>query len=235
MNMMSPKDAKIIIDSKESFNRYLAIAKKWLEATPVERANTSQSMRDWYENVVLAVVKASENPDFTEEQERQRNQVMEVGPFLKGSKDNTSIDDSEVFQRLVASKDECVMALAIVMKSNIQLPIYLTMDNVLDAIFMVTGVSRREIVSPSRSSNLVEARMLAYYLGHRYCGLSFPAIGKILGGRDHSTVMHGYKMVCKKPERYGKTLDAVLWEACKLRAKEIMDNEQGFSGREHRS
>lgn len=52
------------------------------------------------------------------------------------------------------------------------------------------GVSVADLAGPSRSHRYVPARQEACYL-LRQAGYSFPQIGGFLGGRDHTTVMHG--------------------------------------------
>ena len=51
------------------------------------------------------------------------------------------------------------------------------------------GVSREEVVGPGRAGSVVEARHLAIYLTRELTDLSLPQIGRLFGGRDHSTVL----------------------------------------------
>ncbi len=48
-----------------------------------------------------------------------------------------------------------------------------------------------QIKSPKRDASLVKARQVAMYLLRSELGLSFVEIGNLLGGRDHTTIMHG--------------------------------------------
>lgn len=51
------------------------------------------------------------------------------------------------------------------------------------------------ITGPARSYDIVEARAVVAAVLKRWGRLSYPAIGRILGGRDHSTVIHAvYKL-----------------------------------------
>lgn len=56
----------------------------------------------------------------------------------------------------------------------------------------VTGYTIAELTGAARFAELCHIRW-AIMLNMRRRGLSFPVIGRILGGRDHSTVMHGVK------------------------------------------
>jgi len=50
-------------------------------------------------------------------------------------------------------------------------------------------------VSPSRKKELVDIRDLVVFILREYAGMSYPAIGRLLGGRDHTTIMHAYNKV----------------------------------------
>lgn len=55
-------------------------------------------------------------------------------------------------------------------------------------------VSLRELKGPFRSQALADARSLVVWaLRALGPGMSYPAIGLLLGGRDHSTVMNSHK------------------------------------------
>ncbi len=52
------------------------------------------------------------------------------------------------------------------------------------------NVTQAAITGPSRRSSLVEARNVVVHLARRLTSLSYAAIGRGLGGRDHTTIMH---------------------------------------------
>jgi chromosomal replication initiator protein len=62
-------------------------------------------------------------------------------------------------------------------------------DLIQDEIAQSFQVSRESIVGPSRSAIAVGARQAAIYLTREMTDLSLPQIGRIFGGRDHSTVL----------------------------------------------
>lgn len=55
------------------------------------------------------------------------------------------------------------------------------------------GVSWMDITSTRRHVSIVAARNEAFYRLRNETSMSFPEIGKFLGGRDHSTVIHGMR------------------------------------------
>ncbi|OGE04458.1 chromosomal replication initiator protein DnaA [Candidatus Curtissbacteria bacterium RIFCSPLOWO2_01_FULL_41_18] len=60
------------------------------------------------------------------------------------------------------------------------------------------------LCSASRRAKIVGARQLLMYLLRRDLGLSLSAIGSLVGGRDHSTVIHG---IGKVEKMLGRNLD----------------------------
>lgn len=55
-----------------------------------------------------------------------------------------------------------------------------------------------EIVGPSRADVLAMARSAAAYVMRHRDGMSYPWIGKRLGGRDHSTILHSVKIIAER-------------------------------------
>lgn len=70
-------------------------------------------------------------------------------------------------------------------------PERVTMRLIINVVSQRTGISVNEIMSPRRNKRAVEARQIVMYLARKHTSLSLPQIGKQLGGRDHSTVLHG--------------------------------------------
>jgi len=54
-----------------------------------------------------------------------------------------------------------------------------------------------EMESPKRSRNIAYPRQIAIYLIRELCpNYSFPKIGELFGGRDHTTILHSYEKIC---------------------------------------
>lgn len=60
------------------------------------------------------------------------------------------------------------------------------------------GVSITDIKSARRQQHVVRARHKAMYRLATETLMSYPAIGRFLGGRDHTTVLHGYRAHMKR-------------------------------------
>ena len=51
--------------------------------------------------------------------------------------------------------------------------------------------------SHRRTANLVRPRQIAMYLSRSLTAASLPEIGRRMGGRDHTTVLHGYRKITR--------------------------------------
>lgn len=58
-----------------------------------------------------------------------------------------------------------------------------------------TGVSLEKVRQKTRKREVVVTRQLIAYYGREYTDLSLVKIGKIIGGKDHTTVLHSWNKV----------------------------------------
>lgn len=70
------------------------------------------------------------------------------------------------------------------------------------------GISYADLMGQSREQRFARPRQMVMFLCYDMCGRSYPDIGKFLGGRDHSTILHG----CREVERaaYGNEVLSAL-------------------------
>lgn len=61
-----------------------------------------------------------------------------------------------------------------------------------------TGITVNEIKGKRRTRGIAFARHEAMYLLRANTSMSLPQIGKALGGRHHTTVLHGIREHCKR-------------------------------------
>lgn len=52
-----------------------------------------------------------------------------------------------------------------------------------------------ELQTSSRKRRIARPRQVAMYLAHRHTTASLPEIGRRLGNRDHTTVIHGIRQI----------------------------------------
>ncbi len=70
-----------------------------------------------------------------------------------------------------------------------------TADLVIDVTASHYGLSRTELLGPSRKQPLARFRQIAMYLCREHTDLSLPKIGAAFGGRDHTTVIHAVEKI----------------------------------------
>ena len=68
-------------------------------------------------------------------------------------------------------------------------------DQIIQFVTARTGITREQIESPTRKREWVQARQALTWLLRKHTDLSLNAIGAIIGGRDHSTVIHSVEAV----------------------------------------
>ena len=71
----------------------------------------------------------------------------------------------------------------------------ITPDNIIQIVSEHFGVSISELSSKKKSADIVYPRQLAMYLCRTLTDAALSLIGKKLGNRDHTTVLHGYEKI----------------------------------------
>ncbi len=102
-----------------------------------------------------------------------------------------------------------LMAYSIVYNSNIDLRLAervikravkvnnhpLTIDDILEVVCRHYNVSQQNVFSKSRKRDYVQARQVSMYLAQKLTKMPTSRIGQLIGGRDHSTVIHSCSTV----------------------------------------
>lgn len=71
----------------------------------------------------------------------------------------------------------------------------ITPDFIIEVVAEHFGVKAEDITSKKRNSEFVQPRQVVMYLCRKLTETSYVNIGKILGKKDHSTIMHGVKKI----------------------------------------
>jgi chromosomal replication initiator protein len=72
---------------------------------------------------------------------------------------------------------------------------HITPTQVIEIVAKYYNLSVPEMVSPARNKELAQPRQIAMYLIRQETDASLPEIGGLLGGRDHTTILHGVERV----------------------------------------
>ena len=74
----------------------------------------------------------------------------------------------------------------------------LTIDDILEKVCNHYGVSQQNVFSKSRKRDYVQVRQISMYLAQKHTKMPASRIGKLIAGRDHSTVIHSCEKVVER-------------------------------------
>ncbi|MBP7358457.1 MAG: chromosomal replication initiator protein DnaA [Prevotella sp.] len=74
----------------------------------------------------------------------------------------------------------------------------LTVDDILERVCSHFNVTQTNVFTKSRKHEFVIARQVSMYLAQKYTKMPASRIGKLVGGRDHSTVVHSCNLIEKR-------------------------------------
>jgi hypothetical protein len=89
--------------------------------------------------------------------------------------------------------------LGVAMHIGIEIATYnpITVPRIVRTVAAFYNISPAELVSPRREQKLVDARHVAMHLARVLTSRSLPDIGRRMGDRDHTTILHGIRKVQK--------------------------------------
>ena len=73
-------------------------------------------------------------------------------------------------------------------------------QNVIEAIAQYYNISTKELIEKGRKKEIAYARHIAMYLMRSELSASYPSIGLLFGGRDHTTALHAYEKINREIE-----------------------------------
>jgi chromosomal replication initiator protein len=85
----------------------------------------------------------------------------------------------------------------------------ITPSVILEATSKMFGIPVEEIIGKKRQRPLVAARQVAMYVVRELTDLSYPAIAREFGGRDHTTVIHAVEKISTQMRTQRPTYDQV--------------------------
>lgn len=84
-------------------------------------------------------------------------------------------------------------------------------DDVINAICEYFNVKPTQIKGSKRTASLVKARHFCMYILKEELGLTYSDIGNLLGGRDHTTVMHGVDKIKELGSKASAGLEEIMY------------------------
>jgi len=84
---------------------------------------------------------------------------------------------------------------------NTTQPVSVVREKILDQVGTTLGISVSNITSDKRDKNIKDARQMAMYIIREMTGMSLEEIGKVFGGKTHSTVKHSIDSVSDRMDK----------------------------------
>ena len=73
----------------------------------------------------------------------------------------------------------------------------ITFEGITKVVAEHYNIRQDELFNKKRTQNIAHPRQVAMYLCRELADLSYPKIGELFGGRDHTTVIHAYEKISK--------------------------------------
>lgn len=106
-----------------------------------------------------------------------------------------------------------LMAARLALRIPCRALLHTRVSDIIDQVDYEMGVRRIDLVSADRSASLFRARAAVCWLARHLTSASLPQIGAMLGGRDHTSVLHAYRRSLEMRERdpaFRRLTDALL-------------------------
>jgi chromosomal replication initiator protein len=84
-------------------------------------------------------------------------------------------------------------------------PREITPQLIIEVVSEHFHISMDQMISKGRSKDIAKPRQIAMYLCKTMTSSSLDTVGSLLGGRDHSTIIHGIRMVSEDYEKNEST------------------------------
>lgn len=103
----------------------------------------------------------------------------------------------------------------------VYVPLHFTMRQLLTLVSEASGVSVKDLTSPRRARHLARPRQVVMWLARKHTPYSLPEIGRNIGHRDHTTVMHGCKVIDRLLGEHQPDISELV-ESCERTHRELI-------------
>ena len=93
------------------------------------------------------------------------------------------------------ARDNVIQASTPIYRLNVLGISYPSIQEVLSTVCEFYAVTALDVISDRRQMDIVRPRQVVMYLARHLTLRSLPTIGRAIGGRDHTTVLHGFRKI----------------------------------------
>jgi chromosomal replication initiator protein len=143
----------------------------------------------------------------------------EVLNFIASNVEGNIRELEGIFNTLLAQiqtkgREPNIQEVKMLIKNNIKPKKNVSVDEIIDTIAHFYNLDKELIYEKTRRKEIVRARQVAMFLLREDFNISFPLIGRKMGGRDHTTVIHS----CEKIKHEVETDQELAQELEQIRA-----------------
>ncbi len=103
-----------------------------------------------------------------------------------------------IMQMELRKRELNLQEIKLLIKNNIKPKKNISIEDIIKVVAHFYNIEESAMYEKNRRKEVVEARQIAMYILREDFNISFPHIGKKMGGRDHTTVMHSYEKITKE-------------------------------------
>lgn len=124
----------------------------------------------------------------------------EVIHFIASNVEGNIRELEGIFNTLLAQiqtkgREPNIQEVKTLIKNNIKPKKHVSMDDIIKTIAQFYSLDKELIYEKTRRKEIVRARQVAMFLLREDFNISFPLIGRKMGGRDHTTVIHSCEKI----------------------------------------
>jgi chromosomal replication initiator protein len=108
------------------------------------------------------------------------------------------IANSIIMQIELRKRELNIQEVKLMIKNNIKPKRNISLEDIVRVVAHFYNIEEPAMYEKNRRKEVVEARQMAMYILREDYNISFPHIGKKMGGRDHTTVMHSCEKVTRE-------------------------------------
>lgn len=143
----------------------------------------------------------------------------EVIDFIASNVEGNIRELEGIFNTLLAQiqtkgREPNIQEVKLLIKNNIKPKKNVSVDEIIETIAHFYNIDKELIYEKTRRKEIVRARQVSMFLLREDFNISFPLIGRKLGGRDHTTVIHS----CEKIKEESQTDPELIQELEQIRA-----------------
>ena len=184
------------------------------------QSKTNVNLGDKYKELVESYMAKADEADRKKVEEEHINLDDEILNYI-ATNIKTNIREIEgALNKLIAYSNiehtDITLEIAEQELANIiapEKPREITPQLIVEVVAEYYGITVDQMISKNKSKNITEPRQIAMYLCRELTNNPLESIGKLLGGRDHSTIIHGANKVAdeyKRNDEYKKQIDSIM-------------------------